>query len=700
MTKAPFLMSQKIELKSLRNIGIMAHIDAGKTTTTERILFYTGKIHKIGEVHDGTATMDWMQQEQERGITITSAATTCFWKDYCLNIIDTPGHVDFTVEVERSLRVLDGAVAVFDGVAGVEPQSETVWRQADKYKVPRLAFINKLDRIGAVFEDAVESIRERLAAVPVPFQIPIGSEDQFKGIVDLIKMKALVWESDETGAAFSEQDIPEDLEDDAELAREFLIESVAEYDDSVMEKFLEGEALSVEEIYHAARKATIALKIVPVFCGSAFKNKGIQPLLDGVGYLLPSPLDLPSVKGFTDDDSEKAIERKRLPDEPLSLLAFKIQNDPFVGQLAYVRVYSGVMKTGDTVLNTRLGKKERVSKILLMEANQRTEAQTLQAGQIAALAGLKLVATGDTLCDPKKPIRLESLEVPEPVISIAIEPKSSGDTDKMAKALDRLEKEDPTFKVRFESETGQTLISGMGELHLEIIADRLLREFKIAANVGEPQVSYRESISAEAKVSKVFQRETEKLNQYAGVTIKIEPAEKGQGFKFEDTVKKVDGYTDEFSRAVERGLNEAMQVGSIAGFPVIDVKATLIGVDVQKDISDAGAFKIVANQALRDALREASPILLEPVMALEILVPEDFLSNIMTDLNGRRARVNNVGLKGHLQKVDAVAPLSEMFGYSTGLRSISQGRATYSMKFDSYEQVSQAVLDRVTKGIF
>ena len=693
-------MSKKIDLSTLRNIGIMAHIDAGKTTTTERILFYTGKIHKIGEVHDGTATMDWMQQEQERGITITSAATTCYWKDFCLNIIDTPGHVDFTVEVERSLRVLDGAVAVFDGVAGVEPQSETVWRQADKYKVPRIAFINKLDRVGAVFEDAVDSIRERLGAVPVAFQLPIGAEDGFVGMVDLIAMQALIWKSDETGAEFETVAIPAEMQDDAELAREQIIESVAEFDDAVMNKFLEGETLSNDDIMTAARAATIALKIVPVFCGSAFKNKGIQPLLDGITALLPSPLDLPSVKGFTDDDQEKIIERRRTSEDPLSILAFKIQNDPFVGQLAYVRVYSGVLKTGDSILNPRLGKKERVSKILLMEANQRTEAPSLHAGQIAALAGLKLVVTGDTLCDAQKPIRLESLEVPEPVISIAIEPKSSSDTDKMTKALDRLEKEDPTFKVRFDSETGQTLISGMGELHLEIIADRLLREFKVAANVGEPQVSYRESISAKKIITKVFSRETEKLNQYAGVTIKLEPGEKGSGFQFSSLVDKKDGYTDEFERAVERGLNESMQVGSIAGFPVINVKVTLQKVDLQKEITEASAFKIVASQALRDGFREASPILLEPMMQLEILVPEDFLSNIMTDLNGRRARVNNVGLKGHLQKVDAIAPLSEMFGYSTGLRSISQGRATYSMTFDSYEQVSQVILDRVTKGVF
>lgn len=693
-------MSKKLPLDRLRNIGIMAHIDAGKTTSTERILFYTGKIHKIGEVHEGTATMDWMEQEQERGITITSAATTCYWKDYCLNIIDTPGHVDFTVEVERSLRVLDGAIAVFDGVAGVEPQSETVWRQADKYGVPRLAFINKLDRVGADFEAAVDSIREQLAANPIPFQLPIGQEDQFVGMVDLIDKKALIWESDETGAEFSSQGIPENMLDDVELAREHLIESLAECDDKLMEAFLEGETVSEDEIRRVARKATIALSIVPVFCGSAFKNKGIQPLIDAVTAYLPSPLDLPDITGYTADDKEKEISRKRTIEEPLTMLAFKIQNDPYVGHLSYVRIYSGSLKTGDSVLNTRLHKKERISKILLMEANQRTEIAKADAGQIVALAGLKNVGTGDTLCENKSPMRLESLDVPEPVISIAIEPKSSADTDKMTKSLERLEREDPTFKVRYDSETGQTLISGMGELHLEIITDRLLREFKVPANVGKPQVSYRESITGSGKFEQVFSRETEKIRQFAGVEIKVEPSSKGEGFVFVNEVAKEDQFTDEFSRAVKVGLQESLQVGVIAGFPVIDVKVSLISVKVDKEISDANAFKVAATQALRTALRETSPILLEPVMNLEVLVPEDFLSNIMTDLNGRRARISNVGMKGHLQKVEAVAPLSEMFGYSTGLRSISQGRATYSMVFNSYEQVSDAVYDRVTKGIF
>lgn len=693
-------MSKKIDLNQVRNIGIMAHIDAGKTTTTERILFYTGKIHKIGEVHEGTATMDWMAQEQERGITITSAATTCFWEDHCINIIDTPGHVDFTVEVERSLRVLDGAVAVFDGVAGVEPQSETVWRQADKYGVPRLAFVNKLDRVGAVFENTIDSMKERLGANPIPFQIPIGSEDEFKGLVDLIGMRSYIWESDETGAKYTVGDIPEDLADEAEIAREMLLEGICEHDETLMEKYLEGEPINESELVKAARAATIAHKIVPVFCGSAFKNKGIQPLLDAVNAYLPSPLDLPDVSGFSADKSEQEITRKRDESEPLSLLAFKIQNDPYVGHLVYARIYSGVLKVGDSVLNTRLGKKERVSKILQMEANQRNEIDRAGAGHIVAIAGLKLVSTGDTLCDAKAPIRLESLDFPETVISIAIEPKSSADSDKMMKALERLEREDPTFKVNYNSETGQTLISGMGELHLDIIADRLLREFKVAANVGKPQVSYRESITKQVRKTKVFERETEKLKQFASVSVCVEPSEKGEGFVFENNAKSTDGLDDELVRAIKSGLEESMQVGVLAGFPVIDVKVTLTGAKVDRESSDASAFKIASSLALREAFQEADSLLLEPVMDLEVLVPEESLSNVMTDLNSRRAQVNNVGLKGHLQKVDATAPLSEMFGYTTGLRSISQGRATYSMKFSSYDQVSQAVLDRVTKGIY
>lgn len=692
-------MSKSVSLDLIRNIGIMAHIDAGKTTTTERILFYTGKIHRIGEVHEGTATMDWMAQEQERGITITSAATTCYWNKNCINIIDTPGHVDFTVEVERSLRVLDGAVAVFDGVAGVEPQSETVWRQADKYNVPRLAFVNKLDRVGAVFEDTIDSMRDRLGTNPIAFQIPIGTEDQFRGVVDLISMKAHIWDSDDAGANFVIGDIPADLGDDAQLARDQLLEGVCEQDDILMEKFLEGHEISDQELQDGARRATIAKKIVPVFCGSAFKNKGIQPLLDAICHYLPSPLDLPDVSGFSVDGKEESILRKRTEDEPLAMLAFKIQNDPFVGNLTYVRIYSGVLKAGQSVLNPRLGKQERISKVLKMEANQRQEIGSVGAGHIVALAGLKMVATGDTLCDAKNPILLESLDVPETVISIAIEPKSTSDSDKMMKALDRLEMEDPTFKVKYDSETGQTLICGMGELHLDIITDRLLREFRVAANVGKPQVSYRESIAKSVTKSKLFERESEKLKQYAGVTIKVEPAAAGNGFEFISGVNDPK-FSDEFFRSVQSGLLESTQVGVLAGFPVIDIKVTLTGINIDAEISDASAFKIAASFALREALQEADSYLLEPVMDLEILAPEESLSNVMTDLNSRRARVNNVGIKGHLQKVDAIAPLSEMFGYTTGLRSISQGRATYTMTFSSYEKVSQSVLDRVTKGIY
>lgn len=695
-------MSKKIDPKDIRNIGIMAHIDAGKTTTTERILYYTGKIHRVGEVHEGTATMDWMVQEQERGITITSAATTCYWDSHCINIIDTPGHVDFTVEVERSLRVLDGAVAVFDGVAGVEPQSETVWRQADKYNVPRLAFINKMDRVGADFDSAVESIKERLGANPVAFQIPIGEEDGFAGIVDLIKLEAVHWSSDDIDSGFSRSPLEEgDLKDQALLARDVLIETLSECDDSLMEKFLEGEEISIEEIQSSARRAVIAQLIVPVFCGSAFKNKGVQPLLDAVGLYLPSPLDLEDVIGFDSKSSDEEIVRKRVDTEPLAMLAFKIQNDPFVGHLTYVRVYSGVLKAGDAVLNPRTNKKERISKVLKMEANQRNEQSQVGAGHIVALAGLKDVATGDTLCDAKHPIVLERLDVPEPVISIAIEPKSAGDTDKMMKALDRIEKEDPTFRVLYNKETGQTLISGMGELHLDIVTDRLKREFKVSANVGQPQVSYRETILGTVKHSRLFERETEKTKQFAGVEIELFACESGAGFSFASEVNASSvGLSDECLRAIRLGCEESTQVGVLAGFPVIDVGVVLKSVQIDSDISDATSFKIAASLAVREALQSAEAVLLEPVMSLEVLVPDESLSNIMTDLNSRRARVNNVSNKGHLQQVDATSPLSEMFGYTTALRSISQGRATYSMTFSCYEQVSDSVFKRVTQGIY
>lgn len=684
-------MSTKISINNVRNIGIMAHIDAGKTTTTERFLFYTGNIHRIGEVHEGNATMDWMVQEQERGITITSAATTCFWKNHCINIIDTPGHVDFTVEVERSLRVLDGAIAVFDGVAGVEPQSETVWRQADKYKVSRLVFINKLDRVGADFNAALESVREKLKSNAHAFQLPIGSEGDFKGLVCLLTNKAYIWK-DDNGAEFEITDVPEDMADDVQLARESLIETIVEFDDELMEMFLEGEEPSVESLKAAVRKAVFESKLVPVFCGSAFKNKGIQPLLDAVVEYLPSPVDIPDVKGFSADDKELPVTRNRTVEEPLAMLAFKIMTDPFVGHLTFVRIYSGVLKSGSAVLNTRTGKKERIAKILRMQANQREEIDTLEAGHIGAVAGLKFTGTGDTLTDIKAPIRLESLEVPEPVISIAIEPKSTADSDKLVKALDRLELEDPTFKVNQNIETGQTLISGMGELHLDVIADRLLREFKVAANVGKPQVSYRESVASSSKASYTHERETEKLKQFASVSLKIEPLG-----NFESSLEFVNKAPESavpanFVKAVKKGIEESLLSGVIAGFQVIGLKVTLVSGRFDPEISDEVAFKIAASYAFREAMRANQVILLEPVMDLEVLVPEEYLSNIITDLNSRKARVLNISMKGHLQVVNAVAPLSRMFGYSTELRSVSQGRATYSMKFSTYEQVSAEVL--------
>jgi elongation factor G len=690
------MSAKPTDLKMLRNIGIMAHIDAGKTTTTERILFYTGKIHRVGEVHEGNTTTDWMIQEQERGITITAAAVTSFWKNHQINIIDTPGHVDFTIEVERSLRVLDGAVAVFDGVSGVEPQSETVWRQANKYKVPRICFVNKMDRVGANFDSSVESIRERLAANPVPFQLPIGSEDQFAGVVDLVRMKALVWGVGDTkGDKWDETDIPADLKDDALLAREFLIEQVANADDVLAEKYLSGDEISESDLKAAARRGAIDFKFVPVFCGSAFKNKGVQPLLDAVLDYLPSPLDLPAVEGMAVDDEDKKLIRKRTPDDHFSGLAFKIMSDPFVGQLTYVRVYSGKISVGEVVLNTRTDKKERIAKILRMQANDREELETAAAGEIVAIAGFKGIATGDTVCDHRHPIRYESVIFPEPVISIAVEVKSSADTDKLQKSLERLQNEDPSFRVSFNPETGQTLLSGMGELHLEIIVDRLSREFKVDCNVGNPQVSYRETLSGEGKVEETHRREGAGINQFAYVALEFGPGPKEGGLLFENKVKDAK-LPKQYVDQVKKGLEEALLAGPIAGFPVVGVKARLVDGKFDPAIPDPNAFKVAAGMGLRRGLREAVPLLLEPVMALEVLVPEDYLSNVMTDLNSRRAQVNNVTMKGHLQCVEATAALSEMFGYSTQLRSISQGRATFTMRFASYEQVSSQTLRRIT----
>jgi elongation factor G len=687
------------DLTKLRNIGIMAHIDAGKTTTTERILFYTGKIHKIGEVHEGNTTTDWMIQEQERGITITAAAVTTNWRDHWINIIDTPGHVDFTVEVERSLRVLDGAIAVFDGVHGVEPQSETVWRQADKYGVPRICFVNKLDRVGGDFDYSVQTIQEKLSASAVPFQIPIGAEDGFIGMVDLVEMRALVWRNSDAdkGLKYEVEAVSEELLEKANAAREFLIEKLAENDDDLAEKYLNGEQITASDMKKAARSAVIARKIVPVLCGSAFKNKGVQPLLDAVLDYLPSPMDLPDIKGLSADDEERELVRKRLPSEPLAALAFKIMSDPFVGQLTYLRIYSGVLKVGEAILNSRLGKRERIAKILRMQANDRQEVDAAEAGDIIAAVGLKLVATGDTYCDQNHPIRLESVNFPEPVISIAIEPKTQADADKLQKSLERLEKEDPSFRVSFDSETGQTLIRGMGELHLDIICDRLNREFKVQANIGKPQVSYRETITKTASIQKLFERETEKLKQFAKVDISIAPAEKGQGLIVVNRASETQ-IPKAFVAGLKRGFEEGMQAGPIAGYPCLDVKVTVNGGAFDPNNSDENDFKIVASMALREAIRAATPVLLEPVMSLEVLVPENYFSNVINDLNSRRASINNVGARNNLQVIEANAPLSEMFGYSTQIRSLSQGRATYTMKFATYEQVPDQVFKRITQG--
>jgi elongation factor G len=677
-------------LRELRNIGIMAHIDAGKTTTTERILFYTGKIHRIGEVHDGNTTMDWMVQEQERGITITAAAITCDWRGKRINIIDTPGHVDFTIEVERSLRVLDGAICVFDGVSGVEPQTETVWRQADKYKVPRIVFINKMDRIGASFDYSFQSIKEKLTGRPVAFQLPIGSEEMFTGVVDLIRMKAYIWQSEELGTKYDEIDIPDDMLDMAKTRREELIEALSDSDDSIMEKYLAGEEVAEDLLLSAARKATISFQIVPVFCGSAFKNKGVQPLLDAVCDYLPSPLDLEDVPA-TLVAGEKEIRLKRLPDEKLSALAFKLMTDPYVGQLVFIRVYSGVIKVGDSVYTPRLDKRERISKILQMRANQRDEINEAKAGDIVAISGLKFVSTGDTICDAKYAVALEPLQFPEPVIAIAIEPKSTADMDKLAKTLERLEREDPSFRVRFDEETGQTLISGMGELHLDIIVDRLLREFKVPANVGKPQVSYRETITAKTRCIYTYDKQTEKLNQFARVGVEIEPTTDGSVVECEH--KELD---QEFVRAIRSGLQEALSAGPVMGFPVLNTKIRLVLAEADPQRSDANAFKVAASMAARQAMRENQVILLEPVMFVEVSVPDNYLSNVITDMNSRRAKINGIQMRGGMQIVESEAPLSAMFGYSTELRSVTQGRASYVMRFLRYEAAPPQVLKKLT----
>ena len=690
-------MAREFPLEKTRNIGIMAHIDAGKTTLTERVLYYTGKVHKIGEVHEGAATMDWMPQEKERGITITSAATTCFWNDHRINIIDTPGHVDFTVEVERSLRVLDGSIAVFDAVNGVEPQSETVWRQADKYRVPRIAFLNKMDRVGADFWMSVRSIEEKLNAKPVPLQIPIGAEDAFKGVVDLINMKAVIWLEETLGAKYEVVEIPDELKAKAEKQREKMIDAIAEFDEEFMEDFLEGRELEPQKIRRAIRKGTLSFSIVPVLCGSAFKNKGVQPVLDAVTDFLPSPLDIPPVKGFNPDNMDEVIERKTDDNEEFAAIAFKIMSDPYVGRLTYFRIYSGTLHAGSYVYNSTKREKERVGRILRMHANHREEVKEAYAGDIVAGIGFKYTATGDTLCTEKAPIVLEKMSFPEPVIYVAVEPKTKQDQEKMSLALNRLAEEDPTFKVRADEETGQTIISGMGELHLEIIVDRMKREFKVEANVGKPEVSYRETITKKATAEGKYIRQTGGRGQYGHVVIDIEPRKRGEGYEF---VNKIVGgiIPKEFIPAVDKGIREAMETGVIAGYPVSDVKVTLYDGSFHEVDSSEIAFKIAASMAFKDAFKKAAPIILEPIMEVEVVTPEEFMGDIIGNLNARRGRIERLEKRGNSQVIKAYVPLADMFGYATNLRSLSQGRATYTMQFAKYEPVpmniQESIVDR------
>ena len=696
---------KKVDLLHTRNIGIMAHIDAGKTTTTERILFYTGLTHKIGEVHDGDATMDWMEQEQERGITITSAATTVFWnyknQDYKINIIDTPGHVDFTVEVERSLRVLDGAVAVFCAVGGVEPQSETVWRQADKYKVPRIAFVNKMDRSGADFYEVVSQMKEVLAANAVPIQIPIGEEERFQGVVDLIRNKALIWEDDE-GKSFKETDIPSDLLDSAKKWRENLIESVAEQDDTILEKFFEDpESITEEEIVLCLRKAVLKMEITPVLCGTAFKNKGVQTLIDVITELLPSPLDVPAIIGSKVDDSESTEERKSDSKEPFTALAFKIATDPYVGRLCFFRVYAGKLDAGSVVLNTRTGNKERISRIFQMHSNKQNPLNTIEAGDIAAGVGFKNIRTGDTLCDVKHPIVLESMSFPDPVIGVAIEPKSQGDVDKLGTGLAKLAEEDPTFSVKTNQETGQTIISGMGELHLEIIIDRLKREFKLECNQGQPEVNYKEAITSSVSHREIYKKQSGGRGKFADIQFDMGPVDEefvGKGLQF---INKIKGgnIPREYIPSVEKGFKEAMKNGVLANFEMQDLKVTLNDGSYHDVDSDSLSFEICAKIAFKQACKQASPVLLEPMMKIEVVTPEQNMGDIVSDLNKRRGQVQNMDSKGNSKVIKGIVPLSEMFGYVTGLRTLSSGRATSTMEFKSYEvtpkNISEQVINKV-----
>ena len=684
-------MVRQYSLENTRNIGIMAHIDAGKTTVTERMLYYTGKIHKIGDTHEGAAQMDWMEQEKERGITICSAATTCVWNDTRINIIDTPGHVDFTVEVERSLRVLDGSVALFDAKSGVEPQSETVWRQADKYGVPRICFINKMDATGANYYDSIETIKDKLKANPVPVQIPIGAESEFVGVIDLISMHAIIYKND-LGTDIEETDIPDAYKDKAEEYRQNLLEALAETDEFIMEKYLEGEAISPSELREAIRRATINLSINPVLCGSAYKNKGVQPLLNAIVAYMPSPLDIPAIEGV--DDNEETVERHASDEEPFSALAFKIVADPYVGKLAYFRVYSGTLSAGSYVYNSTKGKKERIGRILMMHANKREEVDSVSAGDIAAAVGLKDTTTGDTLCDMNSHVILEKMEFPEPVISVAIEPKTKASQEKMSIALHKLAEEDPTFRTYTDEETGQTIISGMGELHLEIIVDRLLREFKVEANIGNPQVSYRESISQGAEAEGKYIRQSGGSGQYGHCKIKIEPQEPGKGFEFVNNI--VGGaIPKEYIGPVQKGIEEATQAGVLAGYPVLDVKVTLYDGSYHEVDSSEMAFKIAGSMAFRQAVSKAAPVLLEPMMKVEITTPDEYLGDVMGDVSSRRGRIQGMNPKNGVHVLDAYIPLAEMFGYATDLRSNTQGRATYSMQFDHYEKVPQAISEKV-----
>jgi elongation factor G len=688
-------VSREYSLAKTRNIGIMAHIDAGKTTTTERILFYSGKIHKIGETHDGVSQMDWMEQEQERGITITSAATTCFWKDNRINIIDTPGHVDFTVEVERSLRVLDGSVAVFCAKGGVEPQSETVWRQADKYHVPRMAYINKMDITGADFYNVLKMMEDRLNANPVPIQLPIGKESDFVGIIDLLNMKAMIYQ-DDLGEKIDIVDIPEDMTELAEEYREKLIESIADHDEAIMEKFLEGEDIGIDELKTAIRKATLNVDIIPVVCGSSYKNKGVQLVLDAVVDYMPSPLDVPAITGIN-PDTEEEDSRKASDDEPFSALAFKIMTDPFVGKLAFFRVYSGTIDSGSYVFNSSKRKRERLGRILQMHANHREEITTVYTGDIAAAVGLKDTSTGDTLCSDKAPIILESMEFPEPVIHVAIEPKTKAGQEKMSTALAKLAEEDPTFRTHTDEETGQTIISGMGELHLDIIIDRMLREFKVEANVGAPQVAYKESITKAVDAEGKFARQSGGRGQYGHCLIRMEPVEPGTGYIFEN--KTVGGsIPKEFINPINQGIEEAMRNGVLAGYPVLDLKVTVYDGSYHDVDSSEMAFKVAGSMAFKNGMRKADPVILEPVFKLEVVIPEEYMGDVMGDINSRRGRVEGMEMRGGAQIIKGMVPLAEMFGYATTLRSKTQGRGVYTMQFSHYEAVPKSISEQIIEG--